>query len=150
MGSRPGIRRLDAFDGGAHPVLSTYLNLQPERQVHRTYRVVFSDLLKQLEPRLDEPAREALGREAENVRQYLDEEPPRGKGLATFSCTPRRFWQAYHLPVVVADSVTFDRRPYVRPLLDMLDEYERYAVAPLHGVPGRGRDARAAHRLRAR
>ena len=60
-------------------------------------------------PPLDETARAALEREATRVREYLEEEPPLGKGLALFSCAPRRFWQACHLPVVVADRVSLDR-----------------------------------------
>jgi peptide subunit release factor 1 (eRF1) len=123
------VQELVTFDGGEELVLSAYLNLTPDRQIRRTYRAAFADLVKQLEPQLDEPARAALEREAARVRAYLESELPHGKGLALFSCTPRGFWQAIALPVVVAESVHLGRRPYVRPLLDVLDEYERYAVA---------------------
>lgn len=123
------LRELVAFDGGADLVLSAYLNLTPDRQVQRTYRVAFADLIKRLAPQLDERAHAALEREAARVRAYLEAEPPGSRGLAVFSCMPRRLWQAVPLPVIVAESVQLGRRPYVRPLLDVLDEYERYAVA---------------------
>src|SRR5579883_3017540 len=123
------IHDLVTFDGGSDLVLSTYLNLTPDRQIRRTYRVAFEDLVRQLELTIPGEQRAALAREAERVRQYLGTAPPAGRGVAVFSCTPRRLWEAVSLPVVVGESVHLGRRPYVRPLLDVLDEYERYAVA---------------------
>ncbi len=123
------LRHLADFDGGPYPVLSLYLSLDPARQVRRGYRVVFTDLVKQMEGGLDEATREGLRREVARVERYLDATPPRGKGLALFSCAPHGFWQVYPLPVPVADALHLGRTPYIRPLLDVLDEYERYAVA---------------------
>ncbi len=129
VSARPRVQDLLVFDAGEALLLSVYLNLTPDRQIGRTYEVAFADLVKQLAPQLDDRAREALEREASRVRAYLETQSPQGKGLALFSCTPRGFWQAVPLPVVVAESVHLGRRPYVRPLLDVLDEHERYAVA---------------------
>lgn len=129
MISTTDVQALVTFDGGEHLVLSVYLNLEPVRQVRRSYRAAFEDLAKRLEPQMDARGREALDREAERVRGYLEAEPPEGKGLALFSCTPRRLWLPLHLPVAVADAAYLGRRPYLAPLLNVLDEYERYAVA---------------------
>src|SRR5579885_3495717 len=123
------LRHLADCDGGPYPVLSLYLSLDPARQVRRGYRVVFTDLVKQMEGGLDEATREGLRREVARVERYLDATPPRGKGLALFSCAPHGLWQVYPLPVPVADALHLGRTPYIRPLLDVLDEYERYAVA---------------------
>jgi len=123
------LERLVTFNGGRHGVLSVYLNLAPARQLRRSYRTAFNDLVKRLEEQLDAERRTALQEEVARVWQYLDAEPPRGQGLALFSCAPRDFWQAYHLPVPVADDLRFGATPYVRPLLDVLDEYERFVVA---------------------
>jgi peptide chain release factor subunit 1 len=123
------LQQLLAFEGGEHGVLSVYLHLAPSLQVKRAYRVVFSDLAKQVREELDAAGREALDREVARVEQYLAELEPDSRSLVVFSCTPRDFWQVYKLPVPVADLVRFEPTPYVRPLLDALDEYERYAVA---------------------
>lgn len=122
------VEKLGTFDAGGHRVLSVYLNLGPERQVQRTYRVLFGDLVKQIEMGLDDAERKALQLEAGRVQEYLIAEPPQGKGLVLFSCTPRNLWQVYHTPVPVADEVHYDSRPYARPLIDLIDEFERYAV----------------------
>jgi peptide chain release factor subunit 1 len=123
------IDQLSNFDGGGARVLSTYLDLDPARQVRRSYRIVFEDLVHDLRERLDEPARAELSREAAENDAWLQSHPPRGKGFVLFSCAPRGFWQAYFLPVPVEDHLAFDPKPDVAPLVDVLDEYERYAVA---------------------
>jgi peptide chain release factor subunit 1 len=123
------IAGLESFDGKDARVLSTYLDLDPARQVERTYEVVFRDLVDALGRGLDPAARRGLEAEAEATRTWLAGQKPQGKGLALFSCTPRAFWDAYYLPVRVPDHLVFDPRPDVTPLLDVVDEYERYAVA---------------------
>jgi peptide chain release factor subunit 1 len=127
MERTPQLAELLALDAG-DLVLSVYLNLSPDRQIGRTYQVAFEDLVRELAADLEPAARAALDREAARVRVLLDE-GPRGRGLAVFSSTPRGLWQVWSLPVVVAEGVYLGRRPYLRPLLDVLDEYERYAVA---------------------
>jgi peptide chain release factor subunit 1 len=123
------IARLESFDAGDARVLSAYLDLQPARQVERTYQVVFRDLVDEAARGLDKAARQDLETEAAETRAWLEGQKPQGKGLALFSCARRGFWDAYYLPVRVPDHLAFERRPDVAPLLDVVDEYERYAVA---------------------
>jgi peptide chain release factor subunit 1 len=123
------IERLEAFDGGGAPVLSVYLDLDPGRRVARAYRVAFENLVKEVREPLPEPARAELARETAAVDAWLEGQAPEGKGLALFSCTPRRFWHARGLAVTVRDHLAFEPRADVAPLLALLDEYERYAVA---------------------
>jgi peptide chain release factor subunit 1 len=123
------IEELRAFDGRGAPVLSIYLGLDPERRVRRSYRVVLEDLVKQAGERVEGPARKALAGEASRVEEWLENHEPPGKGLALFSCSPHGLWRAHALNVRVMDHLVFEPRPDVAPLLELLDEYERYAVA---------------------
>ncbi|MCS6803367.1 MAG: Vms1/Ankzf1 family peptidyl-tRNA hydrolase [Chloroflexota bacterium] len=117
------------FDAGDDLVLSVYLNVAPDRQIGRGHEVTFVDLVRQLESQLNPPARECLERESKRVQEALRHRIATGKSVALFSCTPRELWIQLPLPVLVAESVSLGRRPYLRPLLDVLDEHERYAVA---------------------
>lgn len=128
MERSPKLAELLSFDAGEALVLSVYLNLSPDRQIGRTYALVFEDLVRDLAGGLEPAARPALEVEAARVRELLAE-GPRGRGLAVFSSTPRGLWQVWELPVLVAEGIYLGRRPYLRPLLDVLDEYERTAVA---------------------
>ena len=123
------IERLESFDGGGTPVLTVSLDLAPARQVTRAYRIAFEDLVKETRARLAEPARDDLAREAAVVDAWLQSEELRGKGVVLVSCTPRGFWQAHVLAVGVRDHLAFEPGPDVAPLLELVDGYERYAVA---------------------
>jgi peptide chain release factor subunit 1 len=124
------IKQLEAFDGQDNHVLSVYLDLDPASWVRRAYLIAFEDLAKAARARvLGEPAETALSSEAERVKTWLESHPPHGKGLAVFTCAPRGLWRAEVLGVRVMNHLAFDPRPDVAPLLRLVDEYERYAVA---------------------
>jgi peptide subunit release factor 1 (eRF1) len=123
------IDRLESFDGGDAWVLSAYLDLDAARRIKRSYLIAFEDLIKGVRGELAEPARDDLARESAHVRAWLEDQEPRGKGLALFSCSPKHFWQAHFLAVPIREHLAFERRPDVAPLLELVDEYERYAVA---------------------
>jgi peptide subunit release factor 1 (eRF1) len=123
------IRQLEGFDGRGARVLSVYLNTDPARQARSSYRVVFQDLIKQVREPLAKRAREALMTEVVRAEEWLETREQRGNGVALFTCTPRGLWQAYYLPVAPRDHVVYDVKPDVSLLLEVVDDYERYAVA---------------------
>jgi peptide subunit release factor 1 (eRF1) len=123
------ITELEAFDGGGERVLSVYLDLDPRRQPRRAYRIVLEDLAKAIRSRLDRKERLAFEADVTRVLEWLDGNAPHGTGVALFSSAPRRFFQAHWLPVRVRDHLAWDLTPDVAPLLEVADEYERYAVA---------------------
>lgn len=129
MISTAQIQELLSFEGGDAPVLSVYLNTTPERQIVRSYKTAFEDLVKQIAPTIGAPQRPAFSAEVERIVELLRTEPPKGLGMAIFACSSRGFWQVLSLPVPVADSLQVGPRPYLRPLFDVLDRYERYLVA---------------------
>jgi peptide chain release factor subunit 1 len=126
--SREQIEQLERFDGGEACVLSLYLSLAPTTQVEHSYLTVFLDLVRQVSRSLDETRRAQFMTEVDRITRWLEANPPQGKGLAIFTCEPTGLWQAHTLPAGVRDHLDFQRRPYLEPLLDVLDEYERYAV----------------------
>src|SRR5213593_157199 len=123
------IEQLEAFDAQGARVLSVYLDLDPASQIRRSYRIAFEDLVKALRARLEGQEQADLSREVERVQTWLDSQDPRGKGLAVFSCTPRGLWHASFFAVRVMNHLAFEPTPDVAPLLRLVDEYERYAVA---------------------
>ena len=84
------VTQLEAFDGGAARVLSAYLRLDPARQVRRSHRVVFDDLVKEARARLSEPTGADLAREPRfsrwglSLEQRGHDRPPGGR---TKRCT---------------------------------------------------------------
>jgi hypothetical protein len=80
------IEQIAAFDGKGARVLSLCLAIEPAGLVRCAYRVVFEDLVKELEAGLEEAARADFGRDVGKVWEWLEGQPPRGRGLAVFSC----------------------------------------------------------------
>ncbi|MEA2578106.1 MAG: peptide chain release factor subunit 1 [Chloroflexota bacterium] len=126
---RADVERLVRFDGHGARILSVYLDLGPERQVTRSHRIVLKDLVKAAREPLDKDARHALEAEAGTVQAWLENEPPRARGLAVFSSTAADLWATYDLPVPVADRLAYEAHPLVLPLLGLLEDLERYVVA---------------------
>jgi peptide chain release factor subunit 1 len=129
MLTREHIDELHAFDGHGARVLSVYLDLTPPSQVRRSYRIVFEDMVKATREGLDKAGNAELSTEADHVMEWLEAHKPGGKGLALFSCARQKLWQTHFLAVPVENQLVFDGKPDVAPLLALLDEYERYAVA---------------------
>src|SRR4029078_3894518 len=103
MITREQFEQLEALDAGNNLVLSTYLDLDPERQVRRAYRIVFEDLTKDARKPLDESQRAALTSEAARVQTCLKPAQPHEKGLALFACEPLGLWQVYFFQVPMRD-----------------------------------------------
>ena len=79
MITREQFEQLEALDAGNNLVLSTYLDLDPERQATRSYRIVFKDLVTAARDGLDEAARLDLEAEAAKVMGWLEAKQPDGR-----------------------------------------------------------------------
>ncbi|RPI51156.1 MAG: hypothetical protein EHM55_19650 [Acidobacteria bacterium] len=124
------IEQLERFDGGGTRVLSAYLDVQPEAQLTGSYRVEFNDLVKEASDRLTKPERADLTREAGRVNEWFDRNArPSGLGLIIFSCAPRDLWVVDCVPVAVRNHLAFETKPDLAGVLELTDEYERFAVA---------------------
>ena len=103
-------------------VLSLYLNVDPTQRSKDEYRLALRNLLKDV---ADEAAPEDIAR----IERYFDFEYDwQGKGVALFSCAQEGFWRAYSLAIPLRNQVFVSHRPYLKPLSDLLDLYDRYGV----------------------
>ena len=127
--TRAEVKQLVGFDGHGARVLSVYLDLEPERQVTRSYRIVLEDLVKAARAPLDKQARLDLEAEVARVQEWLEKEPPRARGLAVFSSSAAGLWATYRLPAHVPDRLSFEIHPLITPLLGLIEDLERYVVA---------------------
>jgi peptide subunit release factor 1 (eRF1) len=118
-------------DEGA--VLSLYVDLSPQSRHNDAWAI---DLKSQTRRLLSEtgasPHRDTIEREAERMRRWLEDRVPRlGRGAAIFSCPNRQLWWSVSLPIAFPTRLRAGRRPYLRPLARVRDEYHRFAVVLL-------------------
>jgi peptide subunit release factor 1 (eRF1) len=115
------VRTLVEFESHDSPVLSVYLNLDPQRRSSETYKLTLRNLLSKAE--------NATAEDIKRIQNYVEMGYNRqGRGLVMFSCAAHDFWWAKSFAVPVQDSVLASFRPYVRQLAALVNTYERYGV----------------------
>jgi peptide chain release factor subunit 1 len=108
---------------GDEPVLSLYLHLDRHNRSTDEHKLALRKLLEEAAADGAAPA------DIERIERFFEHEFDRqAKSLACFSCQARKFWRAYPLLVPVPNAVYVGRRPYVKPLSDLWDNYECFAV----------------------
>lgn len=105
-----------------HPVLSAYLHLDPTSGSSDAHKLRLRQMLKELGP--------SATPEAETALRYLEHGHGwTSRSLAIFSCTPEGFFRTFELEVPLRSRARFVDRPYLKPLVDLLDAYGDYGVA---------------------
>lgn len=150
------LERLTRFHSDVDPIVSLYLDLRPQERDKRRLASRLNNLIRQTEADLaGEPKDrlEAFRKEMDHLRDWLTTKPDLpgltkeekehlpdwttlkadlpGRGLVVFSAAALNLWQVFTLPVPVKDRLLVSDRPYLRPLLTLIDEYERYLVVLL-------------------
>jgi peptide subunit release factor 1 (eRF1) len=120
MFTKQDLKDLAAHRSETTPVLSVYLNVDITQLTAEQYRLTLKGLLKSV-------AERAASQDVEAVERYVElEYDGQGKGLAVFA--NQDSWWAYPLDLPVGDSVHVGPQPYIKPLADYFDAYDRYGV----------------------
>jgi peptide chain release factor subunit 1 len=123
--------KLARFQAGPFPVVSLYLNMQPDQHGRDHFepylRKELADRLRTYRP--DGPERERLEADAEKIRAYVSGVEASANGLALFACSAADLFE----PIVLAAPIDEHRlyisdEPHLYPLARLLDAHPRYAV----------------------
>lgn len=125
--------RLAAFEPTTFPVLSLYLNTQPDQHGRADFE---SFVRKEVRTRartypLRSADRQSFARDAEKITKYLSEELlPSANGLALFACSGAdEFFEAVQLDAPIDEHRLYVyHQPHVYPLARLSDQYRRYAA----------------------
>lgn len=129
---RGQLDRLSAFEPVDLPVISLYLDMQPDqhgRDQYRTFvRKVLGERLKSYAS--GRPARESLEKDVERINAFLDENVERSaNGLAVFACHGAHLFETIQLAAPIDDHWLFiGPVPHLYPLARVNDQYPRYAA----------------------
>ncbi|HEV7798337.1 MAG TPA: hypothetical protein VGO73_09290 [Pyrinomonadaceae bacterium] len=126
--SRAEVESLMRRDG--KPVLSVYLDTDQSREINleRGFEIVLKDLLHEIRQKLDQEARQEFDPDADSVRQFVEEYRDLKRGLVIFADASEKFLWHKEFNLRIRNGARWNDSPYVRPLIEILDEYERYAV----------------------
>ncbi|HZQ06289.1 MAG TPA: hypothetical protein VFD70_06885 [Anaerolineae bacterium] len=111
-------------------IISVYLAVPLSEKKNAELRSKFNQFVSEQKQALRQVSKEKTQQfeaEAQRLMSWLEHEyDGTGRGLAIFSSLPNQLWHAYRLPQAVRDQFIVTDRPYLRPLLTLMDEYERY------------------------
>lgn len=124
--------RLAAFDPAPYPVISLYLDTQPDGRGRDHFQAFVRKELKARSetypPRSSE--REMLERDLERIATYLENDvAPASNGLAIFACDAAELFEAVQIEAPLGDHWLYiGDRPHLYPLARVVAQYPRYAV----------------------
>ena len=130
------VNRIVGFRGNGMPVISLYAVVPYEPQDRGTVvRSKVDSLLHEIRPmaqdhQLDHDVMLSVRADIERFTKAVEEDDRWSPGsVALFSCSGRDFFEEVQLPLSVHDRIVVDETPWVRPMLAVLDEYDRCCVA---------------------
>lgn len=111
-------------------VLSLYLDVDQSKPSNRKrgFETVLQNLLRDASQNLEESARAEFEQNRARLLRFLHSYTPRKKSLVVFSDARHDFWWDREFPILLPSVARFERAPYLRPLIEALDEHERYGV----------------------
>jgi peptide chain release factor subunit 1 len=126
------LARLAAFEPSPYPVVSLYLNTQPDQRGRDNFQTFVRKELKaraQTYPQRS-PEREMLERDMNRIAQYLEAElRPSANGVALFACDAGELFEAVQLDAPVEGHWLYvGDQPHLYPLARLASQYPRYAV----------------------
>jgi peptide subunit release factor 1 (eRF1) len=127
------IKALAAFHNDIYPVVSLYLDVRPEERQRDKMRAKLKHLFDEARhlpaTTSTKERRRAFQQEAERLMAWFETEyDDTGRGLAIFTAQEHGLWRSFRLPVPTRDRLMIADRPYLRPLLTLIDEFERYMI----------------------
>lgn len=131
MLTRKDLQDLTEISNEGHAFInSVYLTVDPAIYSRDEYIAIFKNLAREEMQKHPQEGVKGLESEIDHISQYLAlNKNIFKKGLALFSSRKTNFWREYHLSVILNDQVIIDRRPYIKPLAELLDNFQQYIVA---------------------
>ena len=129
MLSREELKNIAKIRPGKAFYVSLYLNVGPSANVKNNYLIHTKNLIRQMAEKTDKKILRKINADIEKIDVYtrMNKRTFR-KGLALISSIEKNFWREFHLSVPFRNEMIVDSTPYIKPLLDLLDNYQRYAI----------------------
>ncbi|HWP58955.1 MAG TPA: VLRF1 family aeRF1-type release factor [Candidatus Acidoferrales bacterium] len=113
------------------PVLSVYLDLDQSKScnLNRRFEAALKEMLRAVEATVNQSQRAHFTADAARVQEFVSRLQLEGKALVLFCDDSENFLWARQINAPVRNQAHWSDRPYLLPLLNILDDYERYGVA---------------------
>jgi len=129
MLNREELKEIAVLQANSNYFVSLYLNVNPITNTKGDYAIHFKNMIRNISEGTDRKIFKKIKGDIEKIESFVvSNKREFKKGLAIISSSEKSFWKEYHLAIPVKNGIIVDRTPYIEPLLDILDNYQRYAV----------------------
>ena len=129
MLNREELKEIAKMTSGDAYFVSLFLNTNPITNTKNNYAIHAKNMLKKTAERLDKSVTKRIQGDLKKINAYiLANKRIFKKGLAILSSQEKEFWKEFHLSLPIKNEIIIDNTPYIKPLLDILDNYQRYAI----------------------
>lgn len=129
MLSRDELKDIAKMKDEGRYFVSFYLNVNPSTTVKDNYVIHVKNMLKETVENLDKGVLKKVKPDIDKIESLIiTNKRVFKRGLVVLSCQEKKFWREYHLAVPFKNQIIVDTTPYVKPLLDILDNYQRCAI----------------------
>ena len=129
MLNREELKEIAKLRGDDSHFVSLFLNVNPMTNMKDNYVIHVKNMLKNTEDNLEKSVLKKVAEDFKKIESYiLTNRPIFKKGLAVISSQERKYWKEFHLSVPVKNEIIVDKTPYIKPLLDIINNYQRYAI----------------------
>ena len=126
------IRQLQQYPSGPDScILSLYVNVDQSQVANRNrgFETQVENLFRRMAETHNGNHRQKFDAEAERMLAFLRDYLPKGKGLVIFSDASHDFWWQRDLQVEVATDGRWSQKPWMRPLLHVLEDHDVFGAA---------------------
>jgi hypothetical protein len=133
MISHDDLRQLQHYLSGPDSlILSLYVNIDQSNaaNLNRGFETHVEGLFRQVaeSQNSNEGSRKRFDAECQRIRHFLTGYVPKGKALVVFSDSKQDFWWQRDLQVELPTGARWSPQPWVRPLLEVIEETDRFGV----------------------
>jgi peptide chain release factor subunit 1 len=110
--------------------LSVYLDIDQSKAVNlnRHFEAALASMLRDIEASLEQQQLESFAADARQVRRYVSRLEPDARGVILYSDASEDFFWSREIKTAVRNRARWSDAPHLVPLLEILDEHERYGV----------------------
>ena len=133
MISHDDLDQLHQYPSGPESfILSLYVNIDQSNaaNLNRGFETRVEGLFREIAENQNshEESKQRFDAECQRVREFLGGYVPKGKALVVFSDSKQDFWWHRDLQVELPTGMRWSPQLWVRPLLEVIEEHDRFAV----------------------
>ncbi len=129
MLSREELKELSEIRSSEDYYVSLYLNVNPLTNPRGEFVVHLKNMIKDVSEEIEKKLYRKVKPDLEKMSSYVTANKREfKKGLALFSSSGKGFWREYNLSLPVKNTLVVDNTPYIKPLVDIMDNNPRYLI----------------------